>query len=176
MFPRKKLVAGFPSLPWSQGADMWLVLTGQVLMYETSYTSVSALSQAQGPVLCLVAESCPTLCNPMDCSSPGSSVHGDSPGKNIRVGCHALLQGIFPSQKYNPGLPQCRQILYQLSQQGLDVAWKIINHHCATRPDQSEQTPGVLIRKVTSISSSSHSGMGLTLLILSSASGSVLDT
>ena len=38
-------------------------------------------------------QSCPTLCNPMDCSSRGSSVHGDSPGKNTGVGCHALLQG-----------------------------------------------------------------------------------
>ena len=34
----------------------------------------------------------------MDCSPPGCSVHGDSPGKNIGVGCHALLQGIFPTQ------------------------------------------------------------------------------
>ena len=34
----------------------------------------------------------------MDCSLPGSSVHGDSPGKNTGVGCHALLQGIFPTQ------------------------------------------------------------------------------
>ena len=33
---------------------------------------------------------------PVDCSSPGSSVHGDSPGKNTGVGCHVLLQGIFP--------------------------------------------------------------------------------
>ena len=32
------------------------------------------------------------LCDPMDCSPPGSSVHGDSPGKNTRVGCHALFQ------------------------------------------------------------------------------------
>ena len=47
-------------------------------------------------VLCLVAQSCLTLCDPMDCSPPGSSVHGDSPGKNTGVGCHALLQGIFP--------------------------------------------------------------------------------
>ena len=31
----------------------------------------------------------------MDCSLPGSSVHGDSPGKNTGVGCHALLWGIF---------------------------------------------------------------------------------
>ena len=40
--------------------------------------------------------SCPTLCDPMDCSPPGSSVH--SPGKNTGVGCHALLQGIFPTR------------------------------------------------------------------------------
>ena len=40
----------------------------------------------------------------MDCSSTGSSVHGDSPGKNTGVGCHALLQGIFPAQELNPGL------------------------------------------------------------------------
>ena len=38
-------------------------------------------------------QSCPTLCDPMDCSSPGCSVHGDSPGKNTGVGCYALLQG-----------------------------------------------------------------------------------
>ena len=47
-------------------------------------------------------QSCPTLCNPMDCSLPDSSVHADSPGKNTGVGCHALLQGIFPSQGLNP--------------------------------------------------------------------------
>ncbi|CAN0571786.1 unnamed protein product, partial [Rangifer tarandus platyrhynchus] len=32
---------------------------------------------------------------------PGSSVHGDSPGKNAGVGCHALIQGIFPAQESN---------------------------------------------------------------------------
>ena len=54
----------------------------------------------------------------MDYSLPGSSVHGDSPGKNTGVGCPALLQGIFPTQGSNPGLPRCRQILYHLSHQG----------------------------------------------------------
>ena len=44
-------------------------------------------------LLCLVAQSCPTLCDPMDCSPPGFFVHGDSPGKNTGVGCHLLLQG-----------------------------------------------------------------------------------
>ena len=46
-------------------------------------------------------QSCPTLCDPMDCSPPGSSVHGDSPGKNTGVGCHFLLQGIFLTQGLN---------------------------------------------------------------------------
>ena len=45
---------------------------------------------------------CPTLCDPMDCSPPGSSVHGDSPGKNTGVGCHALLQGLFPHPGIKP--------------------------------------------------------------------------
>ena len=57
-----------------------------------------------GDGCCLVAHSCPALCNPMDCSLPGSSVHGDSPGKNTGVGCHALLQGILPTQESNPCL------------------------------------------------------------------------
>ena len=52
-------------------------------------------------VLCLVTQSCLTLCFPMDCSLPGSSVHGDSPGKNTGVGCHVLLQGFFPT---HPGV------------------------------------------------------------------------
>ena len=38
-----------------------------------------------------------TLCSPMDYSPPGSSVHGGSPSKNTEVGCHALLQEIFPN-------------------------------------------------------------------------------
>ena len=46
-------------------------------------------------------QSCLTLCNPMDISPSGSSDHGDSPGKNTRVDCHALLQGIFPTQGLN---------------------------------------------------------------------------
>ena len=44
---------------------------------------------------------CPALCDTVDCSPPGCSVHGDSPGKNTGVGCYALLQGIFPTQESN---------------------------------------------------------------------------
>ena len=68
--------------------------------------------------MCLVSQSCLTLCNPMDCSPPGSSIHGDSPGKSTRVGCHTLLQGIFPTQTLNPSLPHCRYILYHVCHQG----------------------------------------------------------
>ena len=62
-------------------------------------------------MLCLVAQSCPIRCDPLDCGLPGSSVHRYSPGKKTGVGSHALLQGIFPTQGSNPGLPHCRQIL-----------------------------------------------------------------
>ena len=42
----------------------------------------------------------------------------NSPGQNTWVGSQSILQGIFPAQGSNPGLPHCRQILYQLSNQG----------------------------------------------------------
>ena len=58
-----------------------------------------------------VAQSCPTLCNPMDCP-------WNSPGQDTRVGSLFLLQEIFQTQGLNPGLPHCRQILYQLSHKG----------------------------------------------------------
>ena len=70
-------------------------------------------------VLYLVAQSCLTLCYPLDCSPPGSSVHGDSPGKNTDWSVFPCPpQGIFPTQWLNPGLSHCPQILYQLSNQG----------------------------------------------------------
>ena len=66
-------------------------------------------------VLCLVTQSCPTLCDPTDCSPPGLLCPRDSPGKNTRVDCHFLLQGFFLIQGLNPGLLHSRQILYHLS-------------------------------------------------------------
>ena len=55
--------------------------------------------------MCLITQSCPTLCDPMDCSLPGSSVHGHSPGKNTGAVCHALLQGIFTTEGIEPRCP-----------------------------------------------------------------------
>ena len=63
----------------------------------------------------LVIQSCPALYDPMGCSPPGSPTHVDSPCKNTGVGSHSLLQGIFLTQGPNPGLPNCRQMLHQLS-------------------------------------------------------------
>ena len=85
-------------------------------------------------VLCfvLIAQSCPTLWDPVDCSSPGYSIHGDSPGKNTRVGCHALLQGIFPTQGLKPGLLHYRQILllYEPPGKPIDIhTYNLIFYH-----------------------------------------------
>ena len=65
-----------------------------------------------------VAQSCPTLCDPMNCSLPGSSIHGIFQARVLEMDCHFLLQGIFPTWGLNPGLLHCRQMLYCLSYQG----------------------------------------------------------
>ena len=52
------------------------------------------------------------------CSPSGSSVYGDSPGKNTGVGCHFLFQGIFPTQGLNPSLLHCRRIPHHPGHQG----------------------------------------------------------
>ena len=61
---------------------------------------------------CMYVQLCLTLYDPMDCSPPDSSVHGNSPSENTGVGCHSLLQGIFLTQGLNLGLLHCGQILY----------------------------------------------------------------
>ena len=50
---------------------------------------------------CMCAPACLTLCNPVDCSPPGSSVHGILPGEDTGVRCHFQLQGIFLAQGLN---------------------------------------------------------------------------
>ena len=54
--------------------------------------------------VCSVTQLYLTLCNAMDCSPPVSAVHWISPGRDTGVGCHFLLQGIFPTQGSNPHL------------------------------------------------------------------------
>ena len=51
-----------------------------------------------------VAQLCPTLRDAMDCSLPGSSIHGIFPGKSTGVGCHCLLHGIWSRERFIAGL------------------------------------------------------------------------
>ena len=55
---------------------------------------------------------CASVPRCVDCSPPGSSIHGDSPGKNTGVGTCSLLQGIFPTQGSSSGLLHCKPIRY----------------------------------------------------------------
>ena len=92
-------------------------VSGQVITI-----SYAEKSKELTDVPCLVAQSCPTLCDPMCCGPPGSSVRGDSPGKNIGV-------GIFPTQGLNPGLLHCRRILHHLNQQGSPRILEWVAYH-----------------------------------------------
>ena len=97
-----------------------------------SYARKHKVSHSKGPTICLIWEA---HVNPLIHVCVSGSVvsdsvppHGlwpakllcpwNSPGKNTGVGCHSLLQGIFPTQGSNPCLLHCRQILYCLSHQG----------------------------------------------------------
>ena len=89
-------------MEWLSSKSLQIVNAGEdVQKREPLYTvggNVNWFSHyGQQYVLCLAAQLCPTLCDHMDGSPPVSSVHGDPPGKNTGVGCHAFLQGIFPN-------------------------------------------------------------------------------
>ena len=107
----------------------------------SSPTSVDPLYQAWQTYLAQGRDTCPQILHPpwfttkfilveWSCSvvsdplwphglSPTRLLHPwDFPGKSTGVGCHFLLQEIFPTQGLNPALPHCRQMLYHLSHQG----------------------------------------------------------
>ena len=90
--------------------SQWSSASSRPLQWLLQTTSTASQSeQCSAPVLsylstvlmrAYISMSCPTLCDPTDSASPGCSVHGDSRGKNTVVGCHALLQGVFPTQRW----------------------------------------------------------------------------
>ena len=88
--------------------------------------------------LCVFAQLHLTLCHATGCSPPGSSIHGDSPGKNTGVGCHFLLQGIFPSQGRNPSL-------------FTPLHWLQTLYHCATSEAQIKCTGNIMFSVLTYI-------------------------
>ena len=74
----------------------------------------------------LIAQSSPTLCDPVDCNPPGSSIHEILQARILEYGLPfyspgALPQGLFPTQGSNPDLPCCRQIPYCLNHQGTQL-------------------------------------------------------
>ena len=107
---------------------MWSIAIPLVLLrYHFSCVKVKLiLLKYSTSSVCLVTQLCLTLCYPMDCSLTGSSVLGGSPDKNTRVGCHALLQGIFLTKGSNLGLMHCRQIFYCLHHQGSPITYSVI--------------------------------------------------
>ena len=79
-----------------------------------------------------IAQSCNTLCNPLDCSLPGSSWSMQNPwhfpGKSTEVGCYFLLQGILPTRGLNPHLPHYGQTLHPLRHQGKPELLRLLLH------------------------------------------------
>ena len=78
-----------------------------------------------------IAKSCLTLCAPVDCSPPRLLCPQGFPGKNTGMGCHFLLQGIFPNQGSNLGLQLGRWIL----------------HHWVTREDRQKLYNSIIKKK-----------------------------
>ena len=106
------------SIWWKVGPDPDQKPFCALIAFWPLYSKLSPLlCNVSHAVLCLVRHDWTTLCNPMDCSLPGSSVHGGSPGSNTGVSSHAFLQGFFPTQGSNPRLLHCRRFLYHMSHQ-----------------------------------------------------------
>ena len=102
---------------------MFLYLKGLVLFLPKTVCTVRAMVFPIVVYRCekvkvKVVHSCLTLCDPMDCSLPGTSVHGDSPGPNTGVGSLALLQGNFPNLGIEPRFPTLQAVLLPAEPQG----------------------------------------------------------
>ena len=133
------VIFGIPTLLWESPGVLVLVRFLQkngtnrvcvsrcrcvdIKLYIYIYISTSFCS-----LLCLMAQSCPTLCDLTDCNLTGTSIHGDSPGKSTGIGCRALLQGILPTQGSKPILLHYRQILYHLSHLGRLFVYNVISN------------------------------------------------
>ena len=86
------LVVILKIISWPQGPDAEHLLT---LLVDILGLPLFWLTLAALKVKVLIDRSCPTLCDPIDGSLPGSSVHGISQARILELGCHSLLQRIF---------------------------------------------------------------------------------
>ena len=114
-----KLTSGSKQFTVDTGNSIFLLMIDSLIL--ESVLSVASITNC-----CLVTKSCPILCDPMDCSLPGSSVHGLSQARILPgvlpgngVGCHFLLRGIFLTQELNWHLLHWQMIFFlPLSHQG----------------------------------------------------------
>ena len=104
------------SLLYDSGSANWCSVTVEGVGWGGRWEG-SSRGRGQVCVLFLVAQWCPTL-RPHGLEPTRLLCPSGSPAKNTGVGCHALCQGIFPTQGSKPGLLHCRWILYHLSHQG----------------------------------------------------------
>ena len=127
----------FGSPTWSEEVGVFInsrLMKGRAASF-SGELQVPALGAAVGSEGCewdfplpegkcmLVAQFCPTLRSYG--LLPARFLYSwESPGRKTGVGCHSLLQGIFPTQGSNPCLPRCRQIFYRLSHQGSSLGTK----------------------------------------------------
>ena len=121
-----------------------------------------------------VTQSCPTFCDPMDCSPPCSSVHGIFQARVLEWVVISYSRAIFPKQGLNPDLPHCRQTLYSLSHQGspYDSSWDLTNlctlctpcHHCQSENRVPELC--VIIEGTYSLSQPSNTHRFATIICI----------
>ena len=122
---------------WTTISQMkYIKVDGRFLVSFTVWTTISEIpvfpSLFKVVVSEWVSQSCSVMSNslrPHGCYRPRNS-----PGQNTGVGSLSLLQGIFPTQGSNPGLPHCRRILYQLSHKVIVVTsnYSTKNRLCQT--------------------------------------------
>ena len=103
----------------------------------------------------------------------------NSPGQNTGVGSCCLHQGIFPTQGLNPGLPHCRQILYQLSHQGSPriLEWVAYPFSSGSSPPGIEPgSPALQVDSLPAEPPYSHYGAVITTVHLQNFSSSQTET
>ena len=127
------------SLPWWMSNPNILYPLNRILLSnkkEWFSDTCNNMDESQKHFFWKVAQSCLTLCNPMDCP-------WNSPSQNTGVGSRSLLHGIFPTQGSNSGLPHCRWILYPLSHQGSPRILEWVVYPFSSRSFQPRNWTGV---------------------------------
>ena len=115
------------------GDNITLNLDSKILL--PMINSITKFIHENHPQLCgcLVTKSCLILCDPTDCSLPGSSIHGDFSGKDTAVDCHFFLQGIFRTQGSNTSPLHGQVYSLLLSHQGSHPQFRALQKQRAGR-------------------------------------------